>query len=318
MADEFEIIKACFTPPGGHESVQLGVGDDAAILQPPPGRQLVMTMDTLISGVHFPEHSAPADIACKSIAVNLSDLAAMGARPEWLMLSISLPDNDQAWLQAFSQGFMQSCEQYRVQLIGGDTTRGPLSITVQATGSVEPGRAMRRDAAQPGDAIVVTGTLGDAALALEWLQAGREVPRALLQRLNRPQPRHDFASQAAEVCRCAIDISDGLLADLQHITEASQCGAELDLGAIPLSPAYRQCYQNDTGVSNLTHALTGGDDYELCLCTGFERLQRLTQIAQNCGVNCVTIGKITEKPGIRCVNENGQLVDIPVSGYQHF
>ncbi len=318
MADEFELIQTFFTTRENREDVLLGVGDDAAILQPPPGRQLVMTLDTLISGVHFPEQTSPSDIAYKSIAVNLSDLAAMGARPEWLMLSLSLPDNNAEWLQAFSQSFMQTCERYGVQLIGGDTTRGELSVSVQATGSVEAGRVMRRDAARPGDAIVVTGPLGDAALALALLQHGEEAPASLLQRLNRPAPQVEFGQRAAEVCNCAIDISDGLLADLQHITDASECGAEIDLSAIPLSSAYRQCYQDNISVSNLTNALTGGDDYELCLCTSFEQLQRLTQIARNCNVNCFTIGKITAESGIRCINENGQLVDIPVSGYKHF
>ncbi len=316
--DEFDIIARYFSTAKTTEDVITGIGDDGAVLQVPAGRQLVMTLDTLIEDIHFPAQTRAQDIAWKSIAVNLSDLAAMGAEAHWLMLSLSLPAPDTGWLQAFSQDFLQTCEDFGVSLIGGDTTRGKLAISVQATGSIEPGRAMRRDGARPGDLIMVTGTLGDAALALDRWQRGATVDGFLLQRLNRPEPRLEFGRQLAQYCRCCIDISDGLLADLGHILAASGCGALIELPRLPLSAAYRSCCRHDSSDDDLTKALTGGDDYELCFTINPERLQNVTSIAEKCGVNCVTIGKITADKGIRCIEQNAQLVEIPASGYKHF
>jgi thiamine-monophosphate kinase len=318
MSDsEFDIIEKYFTPLTTRDDVVLGVGDDAALLKPPAGKQLVMTMDTLIAGVHFPAATCPEDIAYKSIAVNLSDLAAMGAEPAWLMLSLSLPDVDTHWLTRFSQSFQTTCTEYAVQLIGGDTTKGPLSISVQATGLIDADKTIRRDAAQVGDLILVTGTLGDAALALELFDTDRQCDE-LLARLNRPMPRLAFAMEAVQYCRCGIDISDGLLADLSHITQASNCGAELRLADIPLSESYIKCYENNISVENMTNALTGGDDYELCLTVCSEQLQQLTQIARKHAIRLSVIGVITAEDGIRCINRNGQPVDKAVTGYKHF
>lgn len=315
--NEFDIIQHYFSFSSPDENLLVAVGDDAAVIQPENNEQLVMATDTLVAGVHFPESTSPEDIAYKSIAVNLSDLAAMGATPRWVLLSLTVPNNNTDWLQRFAQSFEQTCAQFAVKLIGGDTTRGPLSVTVQATGVVAADHSLRRNNAKAGDHIMVTGTLGDAALALELLETNRQHPY-LLQRLNRPQPRLEFAKALNGHCRCAIDVSDGLIADLSHITEMSGCGAELYLEAIPLSEAYRNCCEANTVVEKLTKALTGGDDYELCITVSSEKIQYVTKIAAQLDVNCVVLGKITTEPGIRCIDENGQLVAISATGYKHF
>nr|WP_219338488.1 thiamine-phosphate kinase [Luteimonas deserti] len=245
----------------GPDGVVLGIGDDAAVLSLPPDRQLVVAMDTLNTGVHFPHDTAPADIGWKALAVNLSDLAAMGATPAWCTLSLSLPAGDRVWIDAFLDGFLGLAEAHRTRLVGGDTTRGPLSVCVTVHGLVAPGAALRRDGAQAGDDIWISGTPGDAAGALAQWKAGAGGDAALRARLDRPTPRTALGIALIGVAHAAIDVSDGLLADLQHLAGASGLAARIDLGALPVSPALRAAFGDD-----VRYALqaTGGDDYELC------------------------------------------------------
>jgi len=323
-ASEFDIIRRYFTVTGTRSDVVLGVGDDCALLTPPPGKLLATTLDTLIAGVHFPVNASAVDIACKSIAVNLSDLAAMGAEPAWLTLALTLPDIDENWLQDFSRAFQHWAQAYGVQLVGGDTTRGPLCISIQATGFVAPECVMRRDAAKPGDAIYVTGTLGDAALALRLMLSGLLEGETggnaeyLLSRLNRPEPRVQFAQAISAYVRCAIDISDGLLADLGHIINASHCGARLELATLPLSVELVSVYENNNEDIDYQNILCGGDDYELCLAVnpGFEA--DVQQIAAQQGLRLTRIGQITDSGVIECLDQRGSVVSFAETGYRHF
>lgn len=311
---EFEIIQRYFTrQQPGRDDVIAGIGDDAALLQVPAGMELVACIDTLVAGVHFPLDTSAAAIGHKSLAVNLSDLAAMGAQPAWATLSLSLPDNAPAWLDGFAQGFFALADRHRVQLVGGDTTRGPLVVTVQALGLIEAGTALRRRGAQAGDSIYVTGTLGDAGLALQLQAAAGSGLRA---RLDFPEPRLDAGRQLRGLASAAIDISDGLLADLAHLLEADALGAVIDVDALPRSADF----QAGAGASPsfLELPLSAGDDYELCFtvaaqhCTAVER--RLA--ALSCGARA--IGRVDSGPGIRCLRATGERY-LPVGrGYRHF
>jgi len=321
---EFDIIRRYFTPDDSRSDIVLGVGDDCALLSPPAGKLQATTVDTLVAGVHFPVNTSATDIACKAIAVNLSDLAAMAAEPAWLTLALTLPDVDESWLEDFSRAFQKTAQRYKVQLIGGDTTRGPLSITVQATGFVDADRVMRRDAAKPGDNIYLTGTIGDAALALRLHQSdllnneNSENAEYLLSRLNRPEPRVDFALAVSAYARCAIDVSDGLLADLGHIVSASHCGARLELDTLPLSDALLSVYANNSEDVDLLNVLSGGDDYELCLSVNPEFEPELQQLSEKLDLRLTMIGKITDSGTIECIDQQGRSVSFTTAGYQHF
>jgi thiamine-monophosphate kinase len=238
-ASEFDLIARIRARVAGRDDVILGIGDDAAILAPPPGRQLVVAMDTLNAGVHFPMETAAADIGWKALAVNLSDLAAMGASPAWCTLSLSLPQSDGAWIDAFLDGFLALAAQNGVALVGGDTTRGPLSVCVTAHGFVAPRGALRRDAARVGDEVWVTGTLGDATGALRQWQDGETTDPVLRARLDRPTPRIAAGRALAGIAHACIDVSDGLLADLGHVCAMSRVGAEIEVDALPVSDALR-------------------------------------------------------------------------------
>lgn len=308
MTGEFDFI-ARHAPPGARRGdVLLGSGDDAALLRLPEGRVLAATVDTLVCGRHFPENTDAYDIGWKSLAVNLSDLAAMGAEAAWVTVALTLPpdmaDKD-GWMARFSAGIQALAEVHGVAVVGGDLTAGPLSITVQALGHVQHDQALRRDAARPGDVVAVSGTLGDAALALHLLQAGQAAPAELLERLNRPQPRLELGSMLAGKAHAAIDISDGLLADLGHILKDSGVGAVLHADDIPRSQAYRQLCP--VAVSDQL-ALTGGDDYELCVC-----LPREAMID-----GLTVIGRIETGSGCRVLDAQGQQLDIPHAGFDHF
>ncbi|MGD8936357.1 MAG: thiamine-phosphate kinase, partial [Thiogranum sp.] len=268
---EFDIIARFFTRQGAYrDDVVLGVGDDAALLKVPKDRQLVLAVDTLVAGRHFPDDTAAFDIGWKALAVNLSDFAAMGATPAWATLSLTMPAVDKDWLQAFADGFYSLADQYQVALVGGDTTRGPLSVSVQLQGYIEPGKVLRRDAAKPGQALFVSGTLGDAACALHQLQSGA-VDAFVFERLNRPEPRVALGQLLGGVAAAAIDVSDGLLADLGHILEASRCGATLYPERLPASSAL----QNLPAGEVLEYQCNGGDDYELCFSVAPERRAQL-------------------------------------------
>lgn len=312
---EFELIQRHFSGLGVQRSdVLLGIGDDCALLQPPK-EALAVSLDCFNEGIHFPVGTAPFDIGYKALAVNLSDLAAMGAQPLWFMLGLSLPAANPAWIADFSAGLSALATRYSVALVGGDTTRGPLSISIQIQGSVPPSQALRRLGARPGDGIWVSGSLGDAAAGLRIALASLAVtgPDAdyLLQRLNRPSPRIELGLALRGRASAAIDISDGLLADLGHILQASGCGARLQQERLPLSAPLLRSVPVATAIQS---ALTGGDDYELCFCLP----EVHTDWLQQQGFECYRIGQICPEPGIQLLAD-GQSVMLPTqSGYEHF
>lgn len=315
---EFELIGKYFAGHAGRFAhVVLGVGDDGAIVECPAGEQLVVSCDTLVSGVHFPLSSAPQTLGHKALAVNLSDLAAMGARPAWCTLALTLPEVDEHWLAAFAAGFLALADRHQCPLIGGDTTRGPLAITVTVGGFVPAGAALRRDAAQIGDLIAVTGTLGDAGAGLAHvLGQHRLADGAFLQsRLEQPCPRVAAGLRLREWAHAAIDVSDGLLADLGHICARSQCAAEIDLAALPLSPALRAQFDTD---SAQVMALTAGDDYELCVTLPPAALSAAQAALAVESVLLTPIGRIVAGSGVQ-LQRGGQPCALPGrSGFRHF
>jgi thiamine-monophosphate kinase len=306
---EFDLIKRHFTRPA--PTALLGVGDDCALLQVTEGKVLAVSSDMLVSGTHFFADADPCLLGHKTLAVNLSDLAAMGARPRWATLAISLPRADEAWLERFSAGFFALANRYGVDLVGGDTTRGPLNLCVTIFGEVEAGRALRRSGAQAGDEIWVSGKLGDAALALAHLQ-GRVVLSendlaACAKALHQPQPRVELGLALRGIASSAIDISDGLLGDLGHILDASQVGAQIDVAAVPVSsvlrsfPLYAGC------------ALSGGDDYELCFTAPAARRADVLGIGEQFPLT--RIGRIVAGQGI--CDGAGNPINFE-GGYDHF
>jgi thiamine-monophosphate kinase len=312
--NEFDLIEHIRARAATRGDVVFGIGDDAAILQPPPGKQLVVTTDTLNISVHFPEATQPQDIGWKSLAVNLSDLAAMGAQPAWCTLSLSLPKADVQWLDGFMDGFLQLAAQHNIALIGGDTTRGSLSVAVTAMGFVENGCALRRDGAKVGDDIWVTGTLGDAAAALQALFAGAAVDRSLRERLERPTPRVAAGLLLANLANSCIDISDGLLADVGHICERSNVGAQIEIEKLPASPA----------LLRFAHAMripwqtSNGDDYELCFTAAPSLRDEIRRALDSIATPCARIGQIVAGQGVRALNANGDEWQPPGAGFDHF
>ncbi len=316
--NEFELIRTYFArQPVARRDVVLGIGDDAAILQPAPGQQLVVTTDLLVSGVHFLPDVEPASLGHKALAVNLSDLAAMGAEPAWFLLNIALPSVDEKWLAGFCDGLFALARQYNVQLVGGDTSRGPLTIAIEAHGFVPAGQALTRSGARPGDRIFVTGTLGDAGLALRHRQGRLQLAAAELlacvKRLDRPTPRIEAGLLLRAVAASAIDISDGLVADLGHILEQSRAGARVDLGRLPVSSAYR-AHLHDAGWDL---ALANGDDYELCFTVPPEKLAALEKIKSRFP-DITEIGIIESEPGLRIFDTNGKPYVPKAAGHDHF
>ena len=290
--------------------VVLGIGDDAALLAPPPGLQLAVAMDTLNAGVHFPAGTAPADIGWKALAVNLSDLAAMGAMPAWCTLSLSLPASDDGFVDGFLDGFLALARQHDVALVGGDTTRGPLSVCVTAHGFVAPGSALRRAGAKAGDDLWVSGTLGDAAAALAQWQAGGAIDPALRARLDRPTPRVALGHALRGIASACIDVSDGLLADLGHLCAASGVGAEVEVDALPVSTALAVAF--DAEARRRLQA-TGGDDYELCFSAPSGSRAAIAALPGTTRIGCIVAGG-----GVRATTATGQPWQPARAGYQHF
>ena len=320
---EFDIIRRYFSAAGARRAdVAVGVGDDAAVVEVPPGQQLVLAMDSLVSGVHFPEDTRAEDIGHKALAVNLSDLAAMGAEPVWATLALTAPRNDPVWLAAFAEGFSALARAAGVQLIGGDTTRGPLTVTVQAHGLVPHGRAVLRGGARPGDVIFVTGSLGDAGLALRRWRRGLSVFSAdhayLAARLNRPSPRIHEGIALRGLASAMIDVSDGLAADLDHLLEAGGVGARIELAALPRSSAFtRVCAEMDEA-QGAQLALSAGDDYELCFTAPAARRAEVAALFAGFECGCQAIGVIEAHAGLRVARGDGSLLDARRGGYDHF
>lgn len=288
--NEFDIICRFFNRPGRDENVTLGIGDDAAVVRVPSGQELVLAMDTLIRGVHFPESTAAGDIGWKALAVNLSDLAAMGAEPCWATLSLTLPEADESWLQAFADGFFELADQHRVSLVGGDLCRGPLTVTVQAHGLVPAGQAITRQGAVPGDLVYVTGYLGDAGYALTPDATGSSDYAYFRERLDRPQPRVRTGLALRGIASSAIDLSDGLAGDIRHILQASSCGAVIEAGRLPLSEPLRAAVDEETG---RRLALTSGDDYQLCFTVSADQAGTMETRMTSIGETVEQVGEIT-------------------------
>jgi thiamine-monophosphate kinase len=317
MASEFDIIRKYFSRPVHH--TLLGVGDDAALIMPSAGTQLAVSADMLVAGTHFLPDDDPYQLGWKSLAVNLSDMAAMGAVPKWTTLAIALPEVNEPWIEQFAAGFFRCSERYQVDLIGGDTTRGPLTISVQIMGETAPNRAMLRSGAEAGDEIWVSGKLGDAALALATLQGRYKLETEELQdclpALHTPQPRVELGLLLNMMVNSAIDISDGLLADLGHILKASGKGAEIQLQHVPCSAIARKRL-TEKPVQQIV--LAGGDDYELCFTAPARNHAEIAKTATLIGVPLTRIGTVTEEPGLVVRGLDNEILEITKSGYDHF
>ncbi|WIO44164.1 thiamine-phosphate kinase [Klebsiella electrica] len=300
--------------------VETGIGDDCALLNIPEKKTLAISTDTLVAGNHFLPDIDPADLAYKALAVNLSDLAAMGAEPAWLTLALTLPAADEAWLESFSDSLFMQLNYYDMQLIGGDTTRGPLSMTLGIHGFVPPGRALKRSGAKPGDWVYVTGTPGDSAAGLAILQDRLVVESAadadyLLARHLRPMPRVLQGQALRDLASSAIDLSDGLISDLGHILKASGCGARIDLDAMPLSDALLRHVDTEQA---LRWALSGGEDYELCFTVPELNRGALDVAIGQLGARFTCIGQISAEANGLQLMQSGKPVQLDLQGYDHF
>ena len=288
--------------------VVTGIGDDGAVLRVEADRDLVVVIDTLVEGVHFPERIRPADLGYRAVAVNLSDIAAMGARPRWMTLALTLATAEAAWLESFADGLFSAASEHGVQLVGGDTTRGEqLVVSVQLTGCVARGCAIHRAGAQVGDTIYVTGTVGDAAAGLELSTRGK-TDDDLLERYLRPTARVDYGQSLVGVASAAIDVSDGLYGDLRKLLQASEVGADIDLDRLPVSAALRANFDRS---AQQRFALSGGDDYELCFTAADGTLGGTD------GLRVTAIGTVT-RGGRITLRDDGVVVPFEDEGYRHF
>lgn len=317
---EFELIERYFHRNRVRRSeVVLGIGDDAALIRPPAGIDLAVSTDTLVAGVHFPESLDARHVGTRALAVNLSDMAAMGAQPAFATLALTLPSADDAWLEAFSAGFLDHAERYGVQLVGGNLARGPLNITVTVHGWLTCGKGLRRGGARPGDRVYVSGSLGDARLALDVMGGHCRASPAqgdyLLERFCRPTPRIEAGRRLLDVATAAIDVSDGLAADLGHIAASSGVGAVIEAAALPLSAAVRDLLAPETA---WRYALGGGDDYELCFTVAEASCDRLAEIEQEVGCAFTCVGRIEAGRGVRVLRPDGTDLSLDGAGYAHF
>lgn len=316
MPGEFELIARHFAALTQRRAdVVLGVGDDAALLDPPPGQELVVTVDTLALGVHFFADCPPAALGHKALAVNLSDLAAMGAEPAWALLALTLPTPDEAWLTQFAAGFAAIARQFDLSLVGGDTCRGPLAVTITALGYVPRGQALRRSGARPGDGVYVSGEIGAAGLAVRARRGEITLPAALAthaaRRLDYPQPRVALGLALRGLASAAIDVSDGLLADLGHICASSGVGARLELARLPLP-------DGALAVATRESLVGSGDDYELCFTVPPRHEPALGALAAKVGCAVTRIGRIEAAPGLWLIDEAGQTRPAAQAGHDHF
>lgn len=299
------------------DDVHLSIGDDAALLAVPAGQLLAVSTDTLIAGVHFPQNTKAFDIGWKSLAVNLSDLAAMGATPAWATLALTLPAADARWVGDFADGFAALAREYKLALVGGDTTQGPLSITVAIHGFVPEGSALLRGSARVGDGVFVTGSLGDAAAGLRCLADGNVqiASQALVERLNRPTPRVAQGLVLRGHANACVDVSDGLIADLGHVCTASGVGAEIDADALPASSALLWLFD---ATARRSFQLAGGDDYELCFTAAASQESQLLGDLARSGCGATRIGRIVAGSGVQVRDAAGAPIEVPRRGWEHF
>lgn len=304
--DEFGLIRRYFTRGTRSDNVVVGVGDDGAVLDSTAGMQQVQVIDTLVEGVHFPADMNAADIGYRVVAVNLSDIAAMGAIPRWMTLALTLDDKDEPWVADFAAGLYEAAAEHGVELVGGDTTSGDATVaTIHITGEVEEGKALLRSGAQPGDIVCVTGTVGDAAAGLELLCSGQD-DDYLVRRFLRPAARIAKGRELVGAATACIDISDGLVGDLRKLCESSGVGAEIDVDLVPVSAALAdRC----GAASATTFALTGGDDYELCFTAPAGVVEQVADVT--------AIGVVLGGSEVLC-RRDGEIVDVDDSGYRHF
>jgi len=302
--DEFELIRRFFSRDA--QAADVGVGDDGAVLTPEPGLQQVQVIDTLVEGVHFPATIAADDVGYRVVAVNLSDVAAMGARPRWMTLALTLRDKDELWVENFASGLFAAADEHGVVLVGGDTTRGDsVVVSVNVTAEVEQDAALLRSGSIVGDTIFVTGTVGDAAAGLELMQR-EEHDEFLVGRFLRPTARVATGRSLVGNAHAAIDVSDGLVADLSKMLAASGVGGEIDIENVPLSAALCARFGTD---DQRRFALTGGDDYELCFTADAAAVDHIDGIT--------AIGRVVQAPGLTC-RQNGEVVEVDAAGYRHF
>ncbi|MFT6387959.1 MAG: thiamine-monophosphate kinase [Cellvibrionaceae bacterium] len=325
--NEFELIATYFKREPKQPSVIKGIGDDCAIVSVDQDHSLVMSMDTLVAGRHFPKSASPKQIATRAFCTCLSDLAAMGAKPQWFTLALTLPDADPAWLNDFSQSLLSIADEFECDLIGGDTTQGQLTITIQVHGVVKHQQVLTRDAAKVGDLVFVSGPLGDGAAALNLLlntkkffDIEKQQKEYLVERFYRPEPQIKLGQYLTHCANAAIDISDGLLADLQHVANASHVDIDVDVDKILISDACRTVASND--LESLRYALSGGDDYQLAFTVSAEYSSALDDLIKQKSADVVKIGRVVDlssgSPSVRCF-EDGRLLSYDnQKGYQHF
>ncbi len=328
--DEFELISRFFAPLAT-EPGAFGLADDAAVLTPEKGKRVVVTTDSLIAGVHFPGDEDPGLVAVRLVAVNLSDLAAMGAKPWAYTLSLALAEDwDTTWIESFSEGLRREQEAFGLRLVGGDTvvTPGPMTLTLTALGTVAEGAELRRSNARPGDDIYVSGTIGDSALGLQVLKGGidglgPDQAEALLSRYHRPEPRVQLGGRLAGLAKGTIDVSDGLVADLGHVAKASGYGAIIEAARVPFSDAVRAAIQLDPALGDL--AMTGGDDYELLFTVTPKDAGRVKELSQELDLPLTAIGRIggegngkNEGAGVQVLGPDGEKITFKQGGFRHF
>lgn len=317
--DEFELIRRYFDRQRAASGVLVGIGDDGAVLAPSPGRALVAVVDTLVEGVHWPAELPPADVGFRAVAVNVSDVAAMGGWPRWMTLALTLAEADEHWLGEFAAGLFQAAEQYGTALVGGDVTRGAQTVlSVQVTGEVDPKHLLIRSGASPGDGLYVTGTTGDAAAGLRLLRSRSQESEAdreyLVARFARPRVPLDFAASLARIASAAIDVSDGLYADAAKLLAASGAGGVIETGALPVSGALSRLYPEP---ERLPLMLSGGDDYELCFTADSANEPEILEAGRRHDVRVTRIGRVNDGDCL-VISRDGAEIEFADPGYRHF
>ncbi len=316
---EFDLIRRYFSSFQQGSAVVTGIGDDCAELSLSPGHTLCTSIDTMVEGVHFPKTPDVSGLGWRVLAAAVSDLGACGARPVGFCLALTLPQADETWLAAFSKGLAEASRFFAIPLVGGDTTRGPLCLSVQVFGEVPAGKALLRSGARPGDDIWVTGTLGDARAALDCLEntAFSEAEQVFMAQYYRAEPPLEFSAGLLGVASAAIDLSDGLAADLGHVLQASGASAELEVDALPLSAALQATYSREVAEA---YALTGGDDYQLCFTASAARRETIYALAAEHNIRCSRVGAVASGAGLNLVREGApiDLTHYNNMGYLHF